>query len=145
VRPSKAARSVNWIVYRLGAVKWTALLCLVGLSLWERPVWCVRTHHAGGSQGPYPCETAVYPGWGHKFMSAEVTSMIEGGCLATLQAFEFGHWFAGLLSSPAFFSCFGLDITCPQLFVKAVQNVFSDWFVGAVKVHIATTAAPQRQ
>jgi hypothetical protein len=79
-------------------------------------------------------------------MSAEATSMIEGVCLATLQAFEFGHWFAGLLSSPAFFSCsFGLVINISAAISKFSPKRFQWSVVGAVKVHVATTAALQQQ
>lgn len=95
VRRSLVARNVNWLVYRLGVVKWTALLCLVGLSLLERPIWCIRAKHAKGPDASFPCDTAFYPGWGHTYMSVVESFMFEGVCLVVLLAFEAGHWFAG--------------------------------------------------
>ena len=98
MRRSSAAKHVNWLVYRLGVVKWTALLSLVGLSLWERPVWCIRARHAAGPHAPFPCDTPTYPGWGHTYMSVVESFVFEGVCLAVLMAFEAGHFFAGAMS-----------------------------------------------
>lgn len=92
-------------MYRLGVVKWTALLSLVALSLWERPVWCIRASHAAGKHAPFPCDTDTFPGWGHKYMSVVESFIFEAVCLVVLLAFEAGHLFAGQSNSCSMLLC----------------------------------------
>jgi hypothetical protein len=92
VRRTGMARRINWLVHRFRTLKWLAILFLVALTVYERPVWCIRNRLADGR---YPCDTKLYPGWGHKYMTLADTFAWEGACLLTLLSFEAGHIFAG--------------------------------------------------
>ena len=92
VRSTPAARLVNWFVHRLRSVKWGAVLFLVALSVYERPVWCLKK---GQVNGEYACDTILYPGWGHKYLSINAAFSWEAACLLLLSLLEIGHAFAG--------------------------------------------------
>lgn len=92
VRSTPAARRVNWFVHRLRSLKWGAVLCLVALSVYERPVWCLKKDQVNGE---YACETVLYPGWGHKYLSLNAAFGWEAACLMLLSMLEIGHAFAG--------------------------------------------------
>ena len=95
IRRSVAARNVRKILNKLIRLEWLAVLLLVCLSIYERPVWCVEMQNK--THGTYPCETSEYPGWGHKFMSLQRAFTWEFSCLAVLLLFLAGHIFAGTI------------------------------------------------
>lgn len=92
VRSSFAARCVNSFVHKLRLVKWAAVLFLVLLSVYERPVWCLKQDKVDGQ---YACDTKLYPGWGHTYLSLETAFGWEAVCLLMLSLLEIGHAFAG--------------------------------------------------
>lgn len=95
VRSTAAARRVNWFVHRLRYVKWVAIMILVALSVYERPVWCLKKEMVDGK---YACDSELYPGWGHKYLSLVTAFSWEAACLCLLSLLEVGHIFAGKAS-----------------------------------------------
>lgn len=96
VRSTYAARCVNACVHKLRYVKWAAVLFLVLLSVYERPVWCLRKDKLDGQ---YACDTTLYPGWGHTYLSLKMAFTWEIACLLLLSLLELGHLFAGTTQS----------------------------------------------
>lgn len=94
IRPSRAAKLVRKIVAVGRHVESLSLLCLVFLSIFERPVWCVE--HQDLNTGVYPCETTDFPGWGHKYLSIKRAFAWEFGFLGIQLLFLAGHAFAGV-------------------------------------------------
>jgi hypothetical protein len=94
VRHTQNARRINLIVHKLRSLKWLAILSLVVLSIYERPVWCIRKGKS--PDGKYLCDTPMYPGWGHEYMGLTQAFAWEAAGLLVLLVLESGHTFAGM-------------------------------------------------
>eukprot|EP00892_Ulva_mutabilis_P000676 jgi/Ulvmu1/10609/UM065_0065.1 len=102
VRSTFAARCVNSFVHKLRPMKWAAILFLVLLSVYERPVWCLKKDKIDGD---YACDTTFYPGWGHTYLSLDMAFTWEAVCLLLLSLLETGHAFAGMKWTSPISSC----------------------------------------
>ena len=93
VRPTTAALRTQRLVNRARNLEWAFLLLLVSLSVFERPVWCVRPR--GHRQDAAPCETDLWPVWGHQYMESSTAFTFEAVCLAVQLLFAAAELFAG--------------------------------------------------
>lgn len=93
VRPTLAALRVQRLVNRARNLEWAFLLLLVSLSVFERPVWCIRPQ--GHREHAAPCETDLYPVWGHQYMESSSAFAFEAVCLAVQLVFAAAEIFAG--------------------------------------------------
>lgn len=98
VRSTSAAQTVQRALIFFSKLEWVALLTLVGLSIFERPVWCIQLQDTITTG--YPCQTPMYPGWGHAFLGLWTAFTWEFCCLGVLFLFLCGHLFAGAPCPP---------------------------------------------